>query len=836
MKKNICLLFFLCPLFIFGQNIDTKRISLDLHFDWQKKQALGTAEITASVLQTSEKIYLDAGKLTISSIHLGLKPLQFTYDGGDSDNNVGIILDKKYQPEEDFTLFIRYHTRHENQADPNAIGGSFGKGLRFQQPTSTTPNKRRQIWSSGEPQSNKYWFPCNEDIADIHDMAIKATLEKPLMLISNGNLVQIVDNYDNTVSYFYGSYTQFPNYLVSIVVGEYIDILQKTGSVQIHTFAYPDEKEAASATVELLPDMMRFLEEKTGYPYPLESYSQVVVQDYPFPGLVGQNAAGILSDNYIDDEGVHNDFKYLWDGVAVQALANQWFGNLIMPKSWENLWLNNAFAQYFAGLYTAKSNAKEEYLTYYFPFEKSNVLNDWSSDNNHPIVPPYIKDLPLFTTDSYSKFRGALVLRMLQKEMGEENWWKAIRYYVETNMGKQVTTKDFQDAVEKTSGKSCQWFFEQWIYKIGFPELEVSKKYDAEQKLLFLSIKQTQSQENATDFQKVEFFEGTMDIEIDNKIETIYLKPQSENIFTFALPKSPEFVNVNVEETFLCDIVFEKTTEEYFAQLINSKDVLAKQKALDQLVETAKDSSTSSLLKDKIVNTLIAEFQTNQYWRYRWYVLGSLQKIITLPYDEKFTSFLIKTIQNEESWIKSTAINMLGKTKDSIHKEIYLKALSDKSDRVINAAANALGKTKSADAFEILMNLENQHSWKNQNRISALNGLQQLGDERAIEYALTCLKDNQSPRWYLATPVWDYPFAAVNTLVAFGKEDLAYPILFERFKLSLQDNDLNDIFQNVQLINLLKDERAKEMYLLLKEKYKEDETMLETIKNYESQL
>lgn len=836
MKKIIYLLFFLCPLFILGQNIDTKRISLDLHFDWQKKQALGTAEITASVLQTSDKIYLDAGNLTIASIHIGLKTLKFTYNGGDADNNVEIILDKKYLPNENFTLFIRYHTNHENQADPNAIWGSFGKGLRFQQPTATTPNKRKQIWSSGEPQSNKYWFPCNEDISDIHDMAIKATLEKPLMLICNGNLVQIIDNYDNTVSYFYASYTQFPNYLVSIVVGEYADILQKTDSVQLHTFAYPDEKEAASATVELLPDMMRFLEEKTGYPYPLESYRQVVVQDYPYPGLVGQNAASIISDNYIDDAGVHHDFKYLWDGVAVQALANQWFGNLIMPKSWEDIWLNNGFAQYFAGLYTAKSNAKEEYLTYYYPFEKSNVLNDWNSDNNHPIVPPHIKDLQLFTTDSYSKFRGALVLRMLQKEMGEENWWKAIRYYVEKNMGKQVTTKDFQDAVEKVSGKSYQWFFEQWIYKIGFPELAVSKKYDAAQKQLSLSIKQTQSQENATDFEKVTFFEGKIDIEIDNKIETIYLKPQAENMFTFSLPESPKFVNVNVEETFLCEIVFEKTTEEYFAQLQNSKDVLAKQKALDKLVETAKDSSTSVLLKEKIINVIITEIQSNQYWRYRWYALGALQKIITFPYEGKFTSFLIETIQNETSWIKSTAINMLGKSNNPTYKDIYIKALTDKSDRVINAAANALGKTKSSDAFEILMNLEKQTSWKNQNRISALNGLQQLGDERAVDYALSCLKDNQSPRWYLATPIWDYPFAAVNTLVALGKADLAYPILFERFKQSLQDNDLNDIFQNVQLINLLKEQSAKEIYILLKEKYKDDATMLETIKNYESQL
>ncbi len=820
-----------CPFLAFAQNIDTKDIALKLQFDWQKKQAFGTAEITASVLQTGDKIYLDAGNLSINAVELSGKKLKFKYDGGDADNNLAIVLDKKYQSKETFILKIDYRSNYENRADPSAIAGSFGKGLRFQQPTSTTPQKRQQIWSSGEPESNKYWFPCNEDIADIHTMSINATLQKPLLLISSGEMAQIIDNQDNTMSYTYKTKQEIPNYLVAIVIGEYAPVAQKTKHGQIFTYGYPHEKTAVAATVELLPDMMQFLEEKTAYNYPSEQYTQVVVQDYPFPGLVGQHGATLLSDNYIDDYGVHTDFKYLWDGVAVQALANQWFGNLIMPKSWQDIWLNNAFAQYFAGLYTAKSNAKEEYLLWYYPFEKSNVTNDWATDNRHPIVPKTIKDLSAFTKDSYSKFRGAFVLQMLQQEMGNENWWKTLQYYVKTNANKQVTTKDFQNAVEKTTGKSYQWFFEQWVYKIGLPNFEVTKKYDARKKQVILNVKQTQSQENKTDFEQVEFFEGAIKIEMEGKIKTVRLEAKAENIFTFSTNENPKFVNFNVNETFLCETIFEKTTDEYFYQLQGSNDVLAKQKAIDKLVEAAKNSD--NLLKEKVINALKAEFQTNQYWRYRMYVLGALQKIFIQPYDQKTIDFLIESIKKEKSWVKCTAISMLGKTNDEKYKDLYINALSDESDRVVNTAAIALGKTKSKDAFEILVNLENKPSWKNQSRISALNGLQQLGDVKAVNYVLKCLADNQSSRWYLATPTWDYPFAAVNTLVALGKADLGYPILLERFKKSLLDDDLNDIFQNVQLINLLKDERAAEIYTLLKEKYKNDTAVLEAVKSYE---
>ena len=202
---------------------------------------------------------------------------------------------------------------------------------------------------------------------------------------------------------------------------------------------------------------------------------------------------------------------------------------------------------------------------------------------------------------------------------------------------------------------------------------------------------------------------------------------------------------------------------------------------------------------------------------------------MVLPYDNETIALLLTLIKTEKSWLKTSAIFTLGNTKDSTYFEVYKDALNDESDRVINAASIALGKTKSPKALDILIDLDKKPSWKNQSRISALNGLEQLGNLKSVDYVLKCLLDNQSPRWYLATPIWDYPYAAANTLVALGKADLGFPILFERFKKSLSDNDLNDIFQNVQLLEILKDERSAEMYELLKIKFKDDPSVLEMI-------
>lgn len=837
MKKiKQAIVFILFSLSAMAQNLDIKNITLNLNFDWQRKQASGTAIITFSTTKETDKVFLDAGFLSIEKVQLGGNDLSYQYDGKDGSKNLAITLNRKYKPAEQIAVQIVYHTNYQNNADPNSISGSFGKGLRFFQPTSTTPKKRIQIWSSGEPGNNKYWFPGNEDIADIHTTEIFATLEKPLMLISNGNLVEIIDNKNATQTFHYKSDVPFPNYLVAIAVGEYTDVVQQAGKTTIHTFGYPVEKNAVKDTVELLPDMLHFLEGKTGFSYPFQDYKQVVVQDYPFPGLVGQHSMALISDNYIDDYGVHKDFKYLWDGVAMQALTNQWFGNLLMPKSWKDIWLNKAFAQYFAGLYTEKDNGRAEYLLWYYPFEKRSVLNDWQAGNKHAIVPDKIEDLHTFTTDGYSKFRGALVLRMLHHELGDNLWWEAIKYYVTENAHKQVSTKDFQNAVEKASNKSYQWFFDQWIYTTGLPKLLVNKIYDAENQKLTIRVNQTPDKDTKSNDPITVFFQGKIMIEIDGKLHTVFLKPQKLNTYDFTYDHEPDFVNFNVENVFLSEIEFHKNKEEYLVQLTKSTDMLAKQEALNKLLAIANDSLTNADFISKIKSAVINEVQSKYYWRYRMIALNTLLNMSSVPYDKTTISLLKGIIKNEKGWFKSAAINFLGKTKDPRFSDIYIQALSDESDRVINVAAIALGKTKSPKAFDVLMGLENNKSWKNQNRISALNGLQELGDLRAVDYVLNCIKDNQSRRWYLATPRWDYPFAAVNTLVALGKADLAYPILRERFKKSLVDNDLNDIFQNVQLINLLKDKRATEIFVLLKDKYATDVLTLDAIKSHEQQF
>lgn len=826
------------------KTVDIKHISLDLQFDWKKKQVHGNAAITFSPVKNTDSIKLDAAFLSVHSVKQAKGgSLKFNYDGGEGFDNLIIYLNRTYTPKEKVTVVINYNTNWKNHSDPNAIWGSYGKGLRFFQPTSTTPIKRRQIWSSGEPASNRYWFPCIEEPGDLRTTALKATVAKSFMVISNGDLIAEKENSDGTKTFYYKAGNPYPNFLTSLVVGEYANVKQQYQNIALNTFAYPDEKEAAQATTVRLPEMVKYFSEITGVKYPYHHYSQVMVQDYPFPGLNGQHTATIVSDNMIDSYTTHADFFYLWDGVEAASLASQWFGNLLSIKDWSDIWLNAAFSHYFDGLFTVYKNGTDEYLTYYLPYDLNTVtLGDWANGNRHPIVTKNYEDAAAFASSNYARFRGSLVLRMLQNELGDELFFKVIRKYVQVNAHRQVTTAGFQKVVEETAGKSYQWFFDQWLYKIGLPKFLVAKKYDTVKRQLILTITQTQQYDSTEVYPQVKYFAGQMKVEIDGKIETVHLTPEKLNTFYFNLPGEPKLINPDFENIWIKEIEFKKTPEELLYQLKNDKDVTGKWWAIDELMKVY-SADTAGVFKETIKLALQNTATGNDYWRLRNYALGRLNKIFSTenkstPYQlsETTCAMLLQLTSDKQAWIRTTAISMLGMTKEGKYLNLYINCLNDSSERVINAAAIALGKTKSPRAFDALAQLQYKPTWKSQHVISWLNGLKELDDPRGAEIALKYLSNNTMPRWWLGTSAWDYPVTAAETLAALGKADIGYPVILERFKKSLQEDDYNDIFSNVLLIATLADARGKDIFPLLKEKFKEDVNAMAAVNSYETQF
>lgn len=825
------------------RSIDVKHITLDLKFDWQLQQAYGTAAITFSTLNSSDKIFLDAGKLTINSITLASgKKLTYNYDGSDKNDALSITLDRVYSNSEEVTVTIDYRTTWINYTDPNNIGGSFGKGLRFIAPTPTEPKRRKQIWSVGEPEANRYWFPCFDSPHDLRTTDIYLTVDKNLTAISNGVLVTAKDNSNGSQTFHWKMDRPYANHNTSLVIGEYVPVKQSLDNIELFSYSYPDEVDGTTASVERLPDMIKFFSEKTGFAYPYPRYSQVFVQD--FLAHKGNAMAATITENMVDDDRTHADFLYLWDVTEGEALAHQWFGNLVTPRDWSEVWLAKAFALYFSGLYNENKNGRDEFLLWQHAFNQSVYLGDWSAGVKQPVVNRHYDNMDVFTGGNHPYFHGVNVLHMLRKQLGDEKWWKSINLYLKTYAGKLATTEDFKHAIEDATGESIGWFFDQWVYKVGHPVFDVNKQYDSNSKTLTVTLRQTQKIDSKLPFAQTEFFQGKLEIEIDGRIEHVWVQAQAENVFRFTHPQSPTFVNVDFQGTWIKELNQERTTDELIALCENSKDVLAATNAITELVNRTKTGKATTVEKDRIMNAFRKLIQGNAYWRLRSTAITGLRNMLLAAAPDKplklskiDEQIILNAIKHETSWTKGAAITTLGMTRNPKYADIYINALSDVSDRVINVAATALGNSKSPKAYDALVKLVSKPSWKNQSLMSSLAGLKALGDKRGYDVAYKSLEDVTLARWTLSTPpIWDYRVFAAQTIAALGRSNEAFPLIFDRFKKSLTENDPHVIFNYALLIATLGDSRGQEAFDILKEKYKDNENFLAAANQFEAQF
>jgi aminopeptidase N len=817
-----------------SRQIDVKHILIDLKFDWEKEQAFGTTTITVAPFKDSNKIYLDAAFMTINSVKLANETdLKFNYAGKDSNDNLEILLDRVYKAREDITVKIDYRTNYVNSADADTAIGSFGRGLRFIKPNADNPNKPMQIWSQGESEFNRYWFPSYDTPNDFRTTELKATVDKKYTVVSNGKLIDKKDNADGTVTFDWKMDTPYSNYLTSIVVAEYAEV--KSGEyagIPIIAYGYKNEAKEVYETTKSVPDMVKFFSEKTGVKYAYPKYSQAMVEDF------GGGMENISATTQIEEMIVNEKEMVDGDSNSLQAheLAHQWFGDYVTCRDWGQIWLNESFATYFDGLYHEYSKGHEDFLYNNLRANQNTYYGDWAQGIRRPIVTKYYADKDAMF-DNYAYPRGAAVLHMLRKHLGDESWWKAINHYLVSNAHKPVSTENLRIAIEEATGESMDWFFDQWLYKMGHPVFEVSKNYTNGK--LTLNVKQTQKVDPNNEFPQAEFFQGRIEVEIDGKIEQIWLKPQAENVYTFDSPTEPKIVNFDYEGTWIKELKFPKSNDELIYQMTNDKDVLARRSSGSELAKIYKKDDTSAADKQKILSAMLNVAEKDSFWRIRRGIMSELEFIYNpqndnpgetpLKLDETATNFFLKAVKDSNSVLRAEAIQFLGNTRDVKYENIYLEGLKEKSNAINYSSATALGKSKSPKAYEALMKLVQTDSWRQHSRIQGLQGLAELSDKRALETAIKYASDKTQPVQVRAE--------SLRIVGAVGKGDArAYPLIFETFKKALDTNSFNALFTSVQAIVKLADPRGQEAFDLLKAKFKDNANFMGFITQMEGQF
>jgi aminopeptidase N len=817
--------------YVRSRDYDLRHIALNLKFDWEKEQTYGTATITlAPLAQSLKTVNLDAGLMTINSIKLsGGKDLTFNY--AEKETLLSVNLDREYNTGEVINFIIDYRTN--GTVVPNTLGFGGGGGLKFIKPNADNPNRRRQIWSQGETDYNRFWFPSYDSPNDFRTSELTATVEKPMFVVGNGKLIERKDNGDGTETFHWKMDTPYANYLTSIVVGEYAEVKGEYMGIPVSSYVFPNEIKEGYASLAKLPQMVKFFSEKTGVKYPYVKYAETLAEG--FGGGMENISATTMTPGLIHDE------RELLDDIDSESLqshelAHQWFGDYVTCREWSEIWLNESFATYFQALWDENSKGHDYFLYQDVSSNQLSYLASWNQGQRRPIVTKYYTNADsLF--DNYAYPRGGAVLHMLRKHLGDDLFFKSLNHYLVSNANQPVQTEELRIAIEEATGQSMDWFFDQWLYKMGHPIFEVTQNYDAAAKKLTLNVKQTQKIDLMNEYPQVEFFQTFVDIEIDGNVQRVWIKPQAENVFTFDAANKPSLVDFDNEGTLIKELKFEKTTDELIYQFRNDKDVLGRKWAMSQLSPRWRSKDTADAERAKILAAFNQAMTADTFWAIRRDAIQTITAPQGNPnapnaapavYEQATIDALNRAVKDEKSLVRASAISGLGLLRDAKYADSFLAALNDRSYAVIDAAAVALARTKDARAFDALVKLSGASSWRNHILNSSLSGLTTLGDSRALDLGFK-YADKSQPTSIRSR--------ALNVLAASGKGDArVYPLLIETFKKALENNDLQTVFNGFQGFIRLADPRGQEAFDLAKEKFKNSQGFLNNIKQLEAQF
>jgi len=363
----------------------------------------------------------------------------------------------------------------------------------------TTHNGDPIIWTLSEPYGAKGWWPCKQDLIDKID-EIDVYITTPELNPSNESYVAVSNGLEESqiiigsekTTHFKHSHP-IPAYLIAIAITNYEvyshQVPNNGNPFDIVNYVYPENLTSAQASTEVTVDIMNFFTNKfEEYPYADEKYGHA---QFGWGGGMEHTTVSFMGS--------------FSRGLIAHELAHQWFGNKITCGSWKDIWLNEGFATYLAGLVIEDLDGEETF--------KSWRQQTVSSITSQPGGAVYLTDqdttsISRIFSSRLSYNKGAMVLHQLRKKLGDNDFYQGLQDYLTTPelAYDYAKTDDFITAMELSTGEDLDEFFDDWVYNEGYPSYEVNWSQNGNQ--LQLTLAQTQSDES------VSFFEAGVPIRI----------------------------------------------------------------------------------------------------------------------------------------------------------------------------------------------------------------------------------------------------------------------------------------------------------------------------------
>ena len=654
---------------------ELKHTKLKVNFDYQKEQMNGEEWLTASpFFYATNELVLDAKGMLIHEVALdknGSKsPLKFDY----KNDVLKITLDKTYQKNQDYTVYIKYTARPNEVKQEGSAAISDAKGLYFINAQGKDPDKPTQIWTQGETESSSAWFPTIDKSNQKTTQEIYMTVPDKYVTLSNGILKDSQKESGNLRTDHWVMDKRHSTYLFFMGVGEYAIVKDKWRNIPVDYYIEKEYEPYAKQIYGNTPEMIEFFSKKLGYDYPWAKYAQISGRDY-VSGAMENTTATLHGSDILQKPGQLID-ENKWEDTIAHELFHHWFGDLVTAESWSNLTVNESFANY------------SEYLWNEYKYGKDQADYHQMEDVNHYVHNPadFKKDLVRFdyasredVFDLVTYQKGGGILHMLRNYLGDDAFFAGMNDYLKTYEYGNAEAHQLRLSFEKVSGKDLNWFFNQWYFGSGHPKLSYTSTYEPVKKQVTVVINQSQDQP----------FEFPLAIDVyDNgkpSRKQVWVDAKAKNTFTFDSSKNPDLININADGVLVADVTETKTPEQSLLQFTGSKEYKSKSIALSNIKEDAG--------KNPAGIKLLGAALKDPFFRIREQALELVD--LTNPDQMKALGADVEKLASNDpkTLVQATAISALAKTKNAKYSPIFEKGL--------NAVSNAVKASSLAGVAEL---------------------------------------------------------------------------------------------------------------------------------------
>lgn len=668
---------------------DLVNTKLDVRFDYAKHYLYGKEWVTLKPhFYPTDSLMLDAKGMDINNISAMKNgkniPLKYIYDG----LILKIKLDKKYTSAENYTLYISYTAKPDELKVKGSAAISDAKGLYFINSDGADKIKPIQIWTQGETESSSAWFPTIDKPDQKTLQEISMTVPSKYVTLSNGKLISQKPAGAGLRTDTWKMDKPNAPYLFMMAVGDFKIYKDHWKNKEVNYYLEPAYAPFAKQIFGSTPEMINFYSQKLGVDFPWNKYSQIVVRDYVSGAM--ENTTATLHGEYVQKTAreMLDDNYSQGESTIAHELFHQWFGDYVTAESWSNLTVNESFADFSETLWAEHRYGKDEGGAHIYENQVS-YLNSKDAKTKNLVRFHYVDKEDMFDVVTYQK--GGCILNMLRNYLGEDAFFSGLNLYLRQNALGNAEAQQLRLAMEKVSGQDLNWFFNQWYYGSGNPDLKIDYKWDEASKTESVYLAQTQAEQTF-------ILPMAIDIYAGGKMERhqVWMKAKTDTL-TFKLASKPNLVNVDGDKVLLAQKTDSKTDEEYVFQYFNAPLYLDRLEAMMALSGKQGDAGAKKVmlaaLKDK-------------YYGLRTLAIRNIN-LSNNEIKQAALPMLTDIAQHDQkNTVKAAAIITLGKFKNSADLPLFKNALASQSYAVQGAALSALAAQKPDEALQLAKGLE----------------------------------------------------------------------------------------------------------------------------------